>query len=122
MRELNFYPYYRQLLCQRRKTTTIRMSAREPFQTGEEVLLTVAWPENGDLEPLYTATIEATYDRVLSELSGEDLRGESPDCLTPEAVPFVLGAIYRKVLGPEELVTVIKFRHKGTASQESLPE
>jgi hypothetical protein len=87
------------------------MPAREPFQRGEEVLLTTGWPEKGNFEQLHTATILATYDRVLSQLSVEDLRGESPDCLMPEAVPFVLGAIYRRTLAPEDLVTIIKFKH-----------
>jgi len=111
MRKLNFYPYYRDLLVRRVKTTTIRAVMREPFVVGEEVLLTVGWPEKGDLEPLHTATVEATYDRVLSRLSAEDLGGESPDCVTTEAVPFVLGAIYRRVFGSEDVVTVIKFKH-----------
>jgi hypothetical protein len=111
MKQLNFYPYYKGLLRDRLKTTTIRVPGRVRFERGEEVILTVGWPEKGDYEQLHTATIEETYDRVLSQLSVEDLRGESPDCLTPEAVPYVLGAIYRKTLAPADLVTVIKFKH-----------
>ncbi len=111
MKQLNFYPYYKGLLRDRAKTTTIRVPGRVRFETGEEVMLTVGWPEKGDFEQLHTATIEATYDRTLSQLSREDLRGESPDCLVPAAVPYVLGAIYRTILSPEDLVTVIKFKH-----------
>lgn len=87
------------------------MLMREPFTVGEEVLLTVGWPDKGDFDQLHTAVIAATYDRVLSRLSADDLRGESPDCLTTEAVPFVLGAIYRRVFAPEDVVTVVKFKH-----------
>lgn len=83
----------------------------QPFIAGEEVLLTVGWPEKDEFQSLHTATIEATYDRVLSLLSAEDLRGESPDCLTTEAVPFVLGAIYRRIFNQDDVVTIIKFRH-----------
>jgi hypothetical protein len=49
--------------------------------------------------------------RQISELKAEDLVGESPDCVTREAVPLVLSAIYRTVVGENDKVTIVRFNH-----------
>jgi hypothetical protein len=74
-------------------------------------MLTVGWPEEKHFEELHTATIESVQKKRLAELTENDLAGESPDCLAVDAVPYVLGAIYRKVLTVDDAVVVIKFRH-----------
>ena len=74
-------------------------------------MLTVGWPDEKHLEELHTAIIESVQEKQLSELSENDLAGESPDCLAVNAVPYVLGAIYRKVLSLDDSVVIIKFRH-----------
>jgi hypothetical protein len=111
MNNLNFYPYYRQLLENRTKTTTLRLPSRHRFSPGETVMLTVGWPDEKQFEELHTATIETVREKKLADLTENDLAGESPDCLAVNAVPYVLGAIYRAVLKADDPVVVIKFRH-----------
>ncbi|MFZ1049279.1 MAG: hypothetical protein WBP65_12720 [Candidatus Sulfotelmatobacter sp.] len=111
MNTLNFYPYYRSLLEDRTKTTTLRLPSKQRFQLGEKVMLTVGWPDEKHFEALHPAKIEMVYEKKLVELTEEDLAGESPDCLAVNAVPYVLGAIYRKILKSEDSVLVIKFKH-----------
>jgi hypothetical protein len=108
---LNFYPYYRPLLERRIKTTTLRLPSKQQFQPGETVMLTVGWPDEKHFEELHSATIESVQRKKLAELTENDLVGESPDCLAVNAVPYVLGAIYRRVLNVDDSVVVIKFRH-----------
>jgi len=74
-------------------------------------MLTVGWPDEKHFEALHPAKIEMVYEKKLVELNEEDLAGESPDCLAVNAVPYVLGAIYRKILKSEDSVLVIKFKH-----------
>ena len=76
-------------------------------------MLTVGWPDEKHFEELHTASIESVQEKKLAELTESDLVGESPDCLAVNAVSYVLGAIYRKVLTIDDLVVVIKFRHLG---------
>jgi hypothetical protein len=111
MKRLNFYPYYRQLLVDRVKTTTLRLKSAQSFESGEDVILSVGWPETGSLEDLHGAKIERVYLKRIRDLGAEDLRGESPDCITQEAVPYVLGAIYRRMVHLDDEVSVIKFCH-----------
>jgi hypothetical protein len=111
MKKLNFYPYYRDLLERERKTTTLRLPSSLKFSAGEEVLLTVGWPESGSPEVLHSALVESTYQKRIRDLNPHDLEGESPDCTSRDAVKYVLGAIYRRVLSDDDFVDVVKFRH-----------
>ncbi len=110
-RNLNFFPYYEQLLEARAKTTTLRLG-KSDYLPGEIVNITVGWTE-AECRILYKAEILQVYQKAINALSFEDLEGESPDCLTPEAVPYVLGCIYRKQLSSADSVSVVKFRHLG---------
>ena len=74
-------------------------------------MLTTGWPDEKRFEELHPATIESVQEKKIAELTENDLVGESLDCLAVIAVPYVLGAIYRKVLTPDDSVVVIKFRH-----------
>ena len=109
MNDLNFFPSYEHLLGSRKKTTTIRLGTAE-YAPGEIVNLTVGWSEPGG-RIIHKAEILKVYSKALRELVVGDLEGESPDCLSPEAVPFVIGCIYRKVLSGTDLVTIVKFKH-----------
>jgi hypothetical protein len=111
MKTLNFYPYYRQLLQDEVKTTTLRLPGTRVFEPREVVALTVGWPETGIIETLHSVVIERSYQKRIDELNASDLEGESPDCRSREAVKYVLGAIYRKVVQDHDLVNVIKFKH-----------
>ncbi len=110
MKRLNFYPYYELLLRSREKTTTLRLRNREALEEGDEVMLSVGWDENNAVH-LHRGKIRRVYRRRVSQLSQEDLEGESPDCKTPASAQLVLSSIYRTVVGPDDEVWVVKFDH-----------
>jgi len=112
MKRLNFFPHYKAVLENKSKTTTFRLPDREKdFEEGEKVLLTVGWHESQGFEKVHPAIIERVYEKKVSELEPNDFEGESRDCLTRDAVPLVLSAIYRRVVGPEDIIRIIKFKH-----------
>lgn len=111
MKQLSFYPFYEELLRSRTKTTTFRVGNHASLKRGDEVMLTVGW---GDKErtDLHSAIIKNIYRRRICDLNEFDFQGESPDCKSPEATRLVLSCIYRRVLGPDDEVWVIKLEHK----------
>lgn len=89
------------------------------YDPGEIVRLTIGWSEPGD-RLIHSARITKVYKKALRQLVAEDLEGESPDCQNLEAVPFVIGCIYRKVLSGDDLVTIVKFQHVDQAEATDL--
>jgi hypothetical protein len=73
-------------------------------------MLTIGWTDD-EAKPLHTVRISAAYIRAARDLKREDFEGESPDCQEPEATRLVLGAIYRRVVVPTDLIWIIKFEH-----------
>jgi len=109
---LNFYPYYEKLLKDKLKWTTIRLGdQRTKFAVGDLVMLTIGWSENENNLKLYKVQIQEVYYKRIKDLNNDDLDGESPDCTSNKAIPFVISAIYRKVVSDEDYVTVIKWKY-----------
>ena len=108
MKQLNFFPYYRELLHSGRKTTTFRLSNREGFEPGDEVSITVGWDALSS-EHLCRGKIQKVYKKRLRDLQSEDFEGESPDCQDPEATSMVLGAIYRRIVSLDDDIVIVKF-------------
>jgi len=111
MKQLNFSPYYEDLLVRGAKTTTFRIpSGSNSFSEGERVRITVGWP-GGPYQELHAATVTSVYEKNIHELNALDFSGESPDCTTPEATALVLSAIYKQVITVNAKVRVVKFEH-----------
>ena len=110
MEQLNFFPYYEELLRGRLKTTTFRVGDSSSFSKDEKVIITVGWEEVGAAH-LHPARITSVYRRKIAELTEDDFRGESPDCQSREASRLVLSCLYRTVLPPDASVWVVKFNH-----------
>ena len=81
-----------------------------------EALLTIGWDEVA-VTPLHIVTIEKVYSRRIDQLDAKDFDGESPDCKTAETALLVLGAIYRRILAPQDVIWVVKFRHSGLSAR-----
>jgi hypothetical protein len=109
MKRLNFFPYYKELLDSRVKTTTLRLHP-PGIDPGDEVMLTVGWDETVAAE-LHTARTESVYERCIGDLTDHDLAGESPDCLSSASALYVMSCIYRQILSEETNVRVVKFSH-----------
>jgi hypothetical protein len=106
---LNFYPYYEQLLREKRKTRTVRLGDQtSKYRKGTMADLTCGWNPT-DSMMLGQIRITDVFCVPIKSLKDVDLEGESPDCLSVAAVPFVLSAIYRKIVTQSDLVTVIRW-------------
>ena len=114
MTNLNFHPYYEQLLKKKEKYTTIRLGdRRSDYPVGEIVTITVGWNKKkaSDMTPICEARIiDVSYKRV-KDISVGDLEGESPDCSLKDSVPYVLSAIYRRVVTKNDYVTIIRWKY-----------
>jgi hypothetical protein len=47
----------------------------------------------------------------IEEIIRSDIAGESPDCAGKKQIPYVLSAIYRKVVNEHDYVTVIRWKY-----------
>lgn len=117
-KKLNFFPYYADLLSRGAKTTTIRITNRENFEEGDLIDVTIGWSVE-ESKVLKSARITAVYSKRIRELTSSDFDGESPDCQEPYPTALVLGAIYRKVVGLDDIVWVIKFEYQGASDPEA---
>ncbi|MBS7643682.1 hypothetical protein KEJ26_03835 [Candidatus Bathyarchaeota archaeon] len=116
MKTINLYPWYRGLVINRNKTTTVRLGdecARD-YRTGEEVQITVGF--NGQKPRLITyGVITSLQVKKISEITLEDLEGESPDSATPEMLKATLNRIYggrlKKPVNGDDIVTIVKWRY-----------
>lgn len=110
MKRLNFYPFYKELLSSKEKTTTLRIGDSDIFTPGEIALLSIGWDRNNATD-LHKIEITQCYEKKISELVPHDFDGESPDCKSVSATKLVLSCIYKKVLSENHPVRVIKFKH-----------
>ncbi len=110
MNRLNFYPYYKEYLKSFRKTTTFRLSEKQPFEQGDKVMISVGWREDSAMD-IHPATITEVYRKRICDLINIDFDGESPDCKSYEATQLVLSCIYRTVLKESDEIWIVKFSH-----------
>ena len=112
MAVLNLYPYYENLLREKKKHVSIRLGdQRAKYRAGEEVDLTVGWNENGN-ELLISRVVITNVDfKKINQIINTDIDGESPDCSRKELIPYVLSAIYRKVVSDEDYITIIRWKY-----------
>lgn len=114
MTNLNFHPYYEQLLKKKEKHTTIRLGdRRSEYHIGDLVTITVGWDEKNKSETksICKAQIVDVVYKPVKDITTKDLEGESPDCSSKESVPYVLSAIYRRVITNNDFVTIIRWKY-----------
>lgn len=114
MTSLNFYPYYERLLRRKEKYTTIRLGdRRSEYNVGDLVTITVGWDEKNksDIKSIGRAQITHVVYKPVKDITKRDLKGESPDCSSKKSVPYVLSAIYRRVITDNNFVTIIRWKY-----------
>ena len=109
IKKINFFPYYENLLLKEKKTTTIRLSEKTSYLNGEIISVTIGWSKKNNSE-LYKAKITSSEIKKLKDLNKKDLIGESPDCKSTESIQYVLSCIYKKIISPNDKVSIIKFK------------
>lgn len=114
MTGLNFYPYYEQLLRSKEKYTTIRLGdKRSDYAVGDIVTITVGWNEKdgSNVTPICEAQIIDVLYKPVKDIAVDNLEGESPDCSLKDSIPYVLSAIYRRVVTENDFVTIIRWKY-----------
>jgi len=111
MANLNFYPFYERLLRERKKCVTIRLGdQRSKYYVGEEVNLAVGWNEEASKLVDRVRITNVDFKRI-EEIVESDIDGESPDCTSKKQIPYVLSAIYRKVVTEQDYVTIVRWKY-----------
>jgi hypothetical protein len=108
---LNFYPYYERLLRERQKTKTVRLGDQtSKYPKGVRLRLTCGWDSANAITVGHVRIADA-YSTSIASLTNSDLEGKSPDLLTVAALPYVLSAMYRKVVIETNLVTIVRWTY-----------
>jgi len=122
MKPINFYPWYRGLIINRNKTTTVRLGDRyaQNYRPGEEVQITVGF--NGQKPRFITyGVITSLQVKKISEITLEDLEGESPDSVNPEMLMVTLNRIYgdrlKRPVNEDDVVTIVKWRYSNKQAE-----
>ena len=111
MTSLNLYPFYEKLLRERKKCVTVRLGdQRSKYRVGQEVDLTVGWNEE-EARLIDRAIITNVDFKRIKKIVETDIDGESPDCSSKKTIPYVLSAIYRKVVSEQDYVTIIRWKY-----------
>ena len=107
---LNFYsPVFVDQLKRGRKTATIRLGDKSgKYERGQVVWITVGF-RHSPREKIFTAVIDDVEVKRISDLSPRDIEHENPEFRRLEEEVNFLEQIYGRAIGPDDMVTVIRF-------------
>ena len=107
---LNFYsPVVEAQLRSHRKTATIRLGDKSSkYERGQLVWITIGF-RHSPREKLFAAVIDDVEVKPLSELSRRDIEHDNPEFRRLEDEVKFLEQIYGRTVGPDDIVTVIRF-------------
>ncbi|MCB1864378.1 MAG: hypothetical protein KDG50_03045 [Chromatiales bacterium] len=108
MHALNFSPPYEPYLLDGSKTTTLRAANVHGLVVGDHVRITLGWPDGPRRELGHARLVMANECRI-DTLTTDDLRGESPDCRSPEMARRVLAQIYQRDFSGDDRVWLLRF-------------
>ena len=118
MKTLNFFPYYEKLLKNKQKNVTIRFGdQRAKYSVGDNVLITIGWTQNNSNIKLDQVEIVRVDYKKIKDLTRADIIGESPDCSRKANIPYVLSAIYRRIVSEDDYVTIVKWKRMQNSSE-----
>jgi hypothetical protein len=107
---LNFYSaVFIDQLKRGRKTATIRLGDKSgKYERGQVVWVTVGF-RHSPREKIFTAVIDDVEVKNLRDLSPRDIEHDNPEFRRAEETINFLEQIYGRSVGPDDLVTVIRF-------------
>jgi hypothetical protein len=107
---LNFYSsVFAQALRDGSKTLTIRVGdKRAKYQEGQIVWVTVG-TRFGIKQRIFPAVIDRVEVKALREVTPREIERENPVTREHDELIDFLSKIYRRTIGPEDVVTVIHF-------------
>ena len=110
MQVLNFYSQvFADQLKRGRKTATIRLGDKShKYKKNHAVLVTIGY-QHSPRERVFEAVIDAVEVKRFRELSPRDIEHDNPEFRRHEEEAAFLEQIYGRPVGPEDMVTVVRF-------------
>jgi hypothetical protein len=107
---LNFYStVFVDQLKRGRKTATIRLGDKtSKYERGQVVWITVGF-RHSPREKIFAACIDDVEVKKVDELSPRDIEHDNPEFRRLEDEVKFLEQIYGRTIGPDDIVTVIRF-------------
>ena len=110
MYALNFYtPMVADQLRTGRKSATIRLGDKSAKYRKGMVVQVLCGVRYGARERVFEAVIDRVEVKTLAELSPREIEHDNPEIRRTEEMANFLGQLYNREIGPEEMVTVIRF-------------
>ena len=110
MYALNFYsPIVADQLRSHRKTATIRLGDKSGKYRKGMIVQVLAGTRFSPRQKIFDAVIDKVEVKLLSELSPREIEHDNPEIRLPEEMASFLGQLYNREVGPDDLVTVIRF-------------
>ena len=110
MQVLNFYSQvFADQLKRGRKTATIRLGDKShKYKKNHAVLVTIGY-QHSPRERVFEAVIDAVEVKRFRDLSPRDIEHDNPEFRRHEEEAAFLEQIYGRPVGPEDMVTVVRF-------------
>ena len=110
MYALNFYsPLVADQLRSGRKSATIRLGDKSGKYKKGMVVQVLCGVRYGPRERIFEAVIDKVEVKTLGELSPREIEHDNPEIRRTDEMANFLGQLYNRDVGPEDLVTVIRF-------------
>ena len=110
MYALNFYsPMVADQLRSGRKTATIRLGDKSGKYKKGMIVQVLAGARYSPREKVFDAVIDKVEVKRLVDLSPREIEHDNPEIRHTEEMANFLGQLYNREIGPEEMVTVIRF-------------
>jgi hypothetical protein len=110
MYALNFYsPIVADQLRSHRKTATIRLGDKSSKYKKGMVVQVLVGARFGPREKVFDAVIDKVEVKTLGELSPREIEHDNPEIRRTDEMANFLGQLYNREVGPDDLVTVIRF-------------
>src|SRR5207302_11140950 len=110
MYALNFYsPIVADQLRSHRKTATIRLGDKSSKYRKGMVVQVLVGARFGPRERVFDAVIDKVEVKTLGELSPREIEHDNPEIRHTDEMANFLGQLYNREIGPDDLITVIRF-------------
>ncbi len=110
MYALNFYsPMVSEQLRSGRKSATIRLGDKSGKYKKGMIVSVLCGVRFSPREHVFDAVIDKVEVKRLSELSPREIEHDNPEIRRTDQMAHFLGQLYNRDVGPDDLVTVIRF-------------
>src|ERR671922_1274558 len=110
MYALNFYsPIVADQLRTHRKTATIRLGDKAAKYRKGMIVQVLCGARYSPRERIFDAVVDKVEVKTLGELSPREIEHDNPEIRRTDEMARFLSQLYNREVGPEDLVTVIRF-------------